>query len=99
MALNRVAIPSPNYSSRGGTAVRLVVLHTAEGSRTIESLGAFFANPASGVSSHTGIDDTPNTVGEYVPPGFKAWTQANANPYSVATELCAFASWSSCGVA
>ena len=95
MALNRIAIPSPNYSSRGGTAVRLVVLHTAEGSRTIESLGAFFANPASGVSSHTGIDDTPNTVGEYVPPGFKAWTQANANPYSVATELCAFASWSS----
>ena len=23
----------------------------------------------------------------------KAWTQANANPYSVAAELCAFASW------
>ena len=93
MALNRVAIPSPNYSSRGGTAVRLVVLHTAEGSTSIESLGSFFANPASGVSSHTGIDDKVNTVGEYVPPGYKAWTQGNANPYSVATELCAFASW------
>ena len=26
--------------------------------------------------------------------GNKAWTQANANPYSVAIELCAFAGWS-----
>ena len=25
--------------------------------------------------------------------GDKAWTQGNANPYSVAVELCAFASW------
>jgi hypothetical protein len=94
MALKRVAIPSPNYSSRGGTAVRLVVLHTAEGARTYQSLGSFFQNPSSGVSSHVGIDDTPGTVGEYVPPGMKAWTQANANPYSVAAELCAFAAWS-----
>ena len=93
MALNRVAIPSPNYSSRGGTPVRLCVLHTAEGSTSIESLGAFFQNPASGVSSHTGIDDKPNTVGEYVPPGYKAWTAASANPYAIQTELCAFASW------
>jgi hypothetical protein len=92
--LQRVAIPSPNYSSRGGTSVRLIVLHTAEGALTIESLGAFFANPASGVSSHTGIDDKYNTVGEYVRRDYKAWTQANANPYSVAAELCAFAAWS-----
>jgi N-acetyl-anhydromuramyl-L-alanine amidase AmpD len=93
MALNRVWIPSPNYSSRGGTKVRLVVVHTAEGSKTIESLGSFFANPSSGVSSHTGADDKVNTVAEYVRADQKAWTQANANPYSVAIELCAFASW------
>jgi hypothetical protein len=75
--------------------VRLVVIHTAEGALTYQALGSFFANPASGVSSHTGIDDTPNVVGEYVRgPDAKAWTQANANPYSVATELCAFAAWS-----
>ena len=70
------------------------MLHTAEGARTYQSLGSFFANPSSGVSSHVGIDDTPGVVGEYVRPGEKAWTQANANPYSVAAELCAFASWS-----
>ncbi|HEY2303669.1 MAG TPA: N-acetylmuramoyl-L-alanine amidase [Acidimicrobiales bacterium] len=93
MTLNRVWIPSPNYSSRGGTAVRLIVLHTAEGALSYQSLGNFFANPSSGVSSHVGIDDTPNTVGEYVARANKAWTQGNANPYSVAVELCAFAEW------
>lgn len=93
MALQRKAIPSPNYSSRGGSGVRLIVLHTAEGATTIESLGNFFANSGSGVSSHTGIDDKAGIIGEYVRPDQKAWTAANANPYSVQTELCAFAKW------
>ena len=93
MALNRVWIASPNYSSRGGTGVRLIVIHTAEGATTYQSLGNFFASSSSGVSSHTGIDDTSNTVGEYVRRSSKAWTQGNANPYSTATELCAFAAW------
>jgi hypothetical protein len=91
--LNRIPYPSPNYSSRGGARVTRIVVHTAEGATTIASLGAFFANPASGVSSHVGIDDTPNTVGEYVRRDGKAWTAANANPWSVQAELCAFAAW------
>ena len=95
MSLNRVVIPSPNYSSRSGSSVRLIVIHTAEGATTIQSLGAFFANPSSQVSSHTGVDDTPNTVGEYVQRSMKAWTAANANPVAIQTELCAFASWTS----
>jgi hypothetical protein len=74
--------------------VRLVVLHTAEGALTYQALGNFFANPSSGVSSHTGIDDTAGTVGEYVPPGYKAWTQGELNPIAIAAELCAFAEWS-----
>jgi hypothetical protein len=74
--------------------VRLVVLHTAEGARTYQSLGSYFASPSAGVSSHTGIDDTPGVIGEYVRRSDKAWTQGNANPYSVAAELCAFAAWS-----
>jgi len=94
MALTRKAIPSPNYSSRGGASVRLIVLHTAEGARTIEELGNFFKNPASQVSSHVGADDTPNTVAEYVRREQKAWTAANANPVAVQIELCAFADWS-----
>jgi len=93
MALNRVWIPSPNYSSRGGSGVRLIVLHTAEGSRTYQSLGSYFGSSSSQVSSHVGIDDTANTVGEYVSRSNKAWTAANANPVAVQAELCAFAAW------
>jgi hypothetical protein len=94
MALRRVAIPSPNYSTRSGAPVRLIVMHTAEGALTYNSLGAYFANPSSGVSSHVGIDDTPGVVGEYVRREYKAWTQGNANSIAVAAELCAFAAWS-----
>jgi hypothetical protein len=94
MSLTRKQIPSPNYSSRGGAKVRLIVLHTAEGARTIESLGSFFQRPSSGVSSHVGIDNQRGIVGEYVKRGNKAWTAANANPVAVQAELCAFASWS-----
>jgi len=74
--------------------VRLIVLHTAEGARTIEDLGAFFGRTSSGVSSHTGIDDKQGIIGEYVKRPNKAWTAANANPVAVQTELCAFAAWS-----
>jgi hypothetical protein len=95
VALRRVSYPSPNYSSRGGATVTTIVIHTAEGARTIESLANWFANPANQVSSHTGIDDTPNTIAEYVPRSGKAWTAANANPWSIQTELCAFAAWDS----
>jgi len=91
--LSRKAIPSPNYSSRSGAKVRLIVLHTAEGARTIEDLGHYFQSTGAGVSSHVGIDDTPGTIGEYVQPANKAWTQGNANPVAVSAELCAFAEW------
>lgn len=93
MSLKRIWIPSPNYSSRGGSGVRLIVLHTAEGARTIESLGGFFQGNVN-ASSHVGADDKVNTVGEYVKRGNKAWTQAAYNPVAVSMELCAFASWS-----
>ena len=96
MTLKRVQILGPNYSSRGGATVRLIVLHTAEGATTYQSLGNFFinsANTSNPTSSHVGIDDTVNTVGEYVTRDMKAWTAANANPVAVQAELCAFAAW------
>jgi hypothetical protein len=70
-----------------------MILHTAEGATTIESLGSWFANPGAQVSSHVGIDDKPNTVGEYVKRPNKAWTAASANPWAIQAELCAFAAW------
>jgi hypothetical protein len=72
----------------------LIVLHTAEGARTIESLGDYFANPATKASSHVGADDKVNTIGEFVKSPFSAWTQGrHANPISLSIEMCAFASW------
>jgi len=95
MTLRRDWIASPNYSSRGGSSVRLVCCHTAEGALTYQSLGNYFASSSSGVSSHVGIDSTPGVIGEYVAPANKAWTQGDANPCAVSAELCAFAGWSS----
>lgn len=94
MALKRVWMPSPNFSGRGGSDVRLIVLHTTEGATTIESLGSWFGQTSTQASSHVGADDKPNTVGEYVHRIDKAWTCAEFNPVSVNMELCAFASWS-----
>jgi hypothetical protein len=91
--LTRKWIGSPNYSSRGGQTVRLIVIHTAEGATTIEALGDYFADQSVQASSHTGIDDKPGVIGEYVKRPNKAWTAANANPVAVQAELCAFAKW------
>ena len=73
-------------------AVRLIVVHTAEGARTIESLGSYFQGNVQ-ASSHTGADDKTGTIGEYVKRSNKAWTQGNFNPAAVAIELCGFAAW------
>lgn len=94
MALQRVWIPSPCYNGRNVNGVRLIVLHTAEGARTIEDLGHFFQNYNNQVSSHTGADDKLGKIGEYVTRGNASWTCANYNPIAVQLELCGFASWS-----
>jgi hypothetical protein len=93
MALKRDWLPSPNYSSRGGAGVRLVIVHTAEGALTYQALGNYFASGSAGVSSHVGIDDTPGRIGEYVKRPDKAWTAGDANPIAIQAELCGFASW------
>jgi len=93
MALTRKWMPSPCYHGRDDNGVRIIVLHTAEGATTIESLGNFFSNYNNQVSSHVGADDKRGKIGEYVTRGNAAWTQANFNNAAVAMELCGFASW------
>lgn len=84
-------IGSPNWSSRGGKKVRLLIVHTAEGAQTVESLGAWFANPNNQVSSHAGIDD--KRIETYVPYDQAAWTARSANSIADQVELCAWAKW------
>jgi len=84
-------IASPNFESRNGATVRLIVVHTAEGALTTTELGNFFANPASQVSSHVGIDD--HGIEQYVDYTNASWTMLSANPISEHAELCGFAAW------
>lgn len=92
MALRRVWIPSPNYNAGRSSACRLIVLHTAEGARTYESLGNYFKGKVS-ASSHVGIDDKRGEIGEYVKRNNRSWTQSSFNSVAVSVELCGFASW------
>jgi len=86
------ATGKPRYSSRGGAKVRLLILHTMEGARTVDACGAWFRNPAApNASSHVGIDDDDTAL--YVPYEFSAWTAASANPVADQAELAAFAAW------
>jgi hypothetical protein len=81
-----------NSSSRGGVVPIWIVLHTAEGSRTVESLYNFF-NGGVASSSHAGADGRKLT-GPWVPDDRAAWTLRNGNPRSFNLEMCGFARWS-----
>jgi len=79
MPLQRIQIPSPNYSSSRARS-RLLVLHTSEGATTFRSLGNFLAQASSQVSYHVGFDNTSSAqIGEYVQPPRKSWSAHSAN--------------------
>jgi hypothetical protein len=78
-------------SSRGTRPIRIITLHTAEGSRTARALGAYFWQDGVDVSSHVGIDSTE--ILQYVPYDRAAWTLRSGNPISDNAEMCAFARW------
>jgi hypothetical protein len=77
-------------SSRQGKPVIWIAVHTAEGSRTKESLFNYFDSSQSG-SSHAGIDAAG--IGVWLPDSVGAWTMLGGNPYAVQAELCGFAKW------
>ncbi|MCU1617207.1 MAG: Phage tail length tape-measure protein [Frankiales bacterium] len=83
--------PSPNYSSRNGTKVTGVVIHTAEGPTDATNLGAYFAQAKVQASSHAGADDGKRV--NYVDYVFEAWTLRNGNPWTDNLEMCGFAHW------
>lgn len=90
--LNRVWIPSPNFNA-GRSSTRLLIVHTAEGALTYQALGSYFSQSSVKVSSQVGIDDTPNTVGEYVRNTDRSWAASSFNSVASQAELCAFAKW------
>jgi len=83
-------------SSRNNAKVKWVVIHTAEGARTVDDLFRFFqdtSDPNRG-SSHAGIDDQKiGAGGSWVPYERAAWTLRDGNVVSDNAELCAWARW------
>lgn len=84
-----------NYSSRNGTAVRVIVWHQTvsrdrPGWSDQDGLTALANNPQSGVSWHLLIGRADGNCTFSVPLNMKAWTQANANPFSIGIEVQAY---------
>jgi hypothetical protein len=79
---------SPNYSSRGGQKVRLIVTHDCEGSYA--GSVAWFAMAKSQVSAHLVLRDDGKEATQMVAWGNKAWHACNVNPYSEGIEAAGY---------
>jgi peptidoglycan hydrolase-like protein with peptidoglycan-binding domain len=80
---------SPNYSSRGGQAVRLVVAHDCEGS--FLGSASWFAMTKSQVSAHIVLSDDGQSAIQMVRWANKAWHVCNFNPFSEGIEAAGYA--------
>lgn len=79
-----------HFSSREGGRIHLLVLHTTEGSGTLDGLRKIFEGEEA--SSHYGVD-ADGKIAQYVRDSDKAWTQCNYNPVSLSLEQIAFAAF------
>lgn len=82
------SIPSPNYSSRGGRAVQLIVVHDCEGSYA--GSVSWFARPASKVSAHWVMSEDGAQATQMVSPLNKAWHVCDFNPISEGIEAAGY---------
>ncbi len=84
-----------NSSSRNGVAPKVIVWHQTvsrdrPGVADQDGLTAFANTRSSGVSWHALIGGIDGLCTYTVPLNLKAWTQGNANPFSVGIEVQAF---------
>ncbi|NQZ09905.1 MAG: N-acetylmuramoyl-L-alanine amidase [Algicola sp.] len=84
---------SPNYSSRSGSAISHVAIHTTQGSYA--GAISWLANPAAGASAHYVIRSSDGQVTQMVRDTDKAWHARSANPYSIGIEHEGYVSSSS----
>jgi len=80
--------PSPNFSSRGGTKIDAIVIHTTEGSYS-GSL-SWMKNPASQVSAHY-LVNTNGAITQLVDLANRAWHATYYNSRSIGIEIVGFA--------
>lgn len=84
-----------NKSSRGGSTIGMIVIHTTEGSNLpgdtdLIGLGNFFDQPSVQASSHI-ANDGEGRDARYVADQDKAWTCSNDNPFTLNVEQIGFA--------
>lgn len=77
-------VASPNYSSRSGTAITHVAIHTVQGSYS--SCISWFQNTSSQVSAHYVVRSSDGQVTQMVREADKAWHIGSENPYTLGTE-------------
>ena len=76
--------PSCNFSSRSGTAVSAITIHTVQGSYS--GAISWAQNCNSGVSYHYVIRSSDGQVTQMVLEGLKAWHVGTENPYTIGYE-------------
>jgi N-acetyl-anhydromuramyl-L-alanine amidase AmpD len=87
-------VTSPNFSSRGTTAISAVAIHTMQGSYSGSI--SWFQNTASQVSAHYMVRSSDGQITQMVREASKAWHIGSENPYTVGIEhegFVADASW------
>ncbi len=77
-------LPSPNYSSRSGSAIREAVIHTTQGSYAGSI--SWLRNPASQASAHYVVRSSDGQITQLVRESDKAWHARSHNPYSLGIE-------------
>jgi len=78
-------VPSPNFSSRGGAHIDLLVLHDTEGGYS--GAVSWFQMRQSQVSAHFVIREDGGEATQMVDIGMKAWHACNVNPRSIGFEM------------
>lgn len=77
-------IASPNYSSRNGTAISAIVMHTVQGSYS--SCISWFQNTSAQASAHYVLRSSDGQICQMVREANKAWHIGSENPYTVGYE-------------
>ncbi len=75
---------SCNYSSRSGTAISAVTIHTVQGSYA--GCISWFQNCSAGVSAHYVLRSSDGQVTQMVLESSKAWHVGSENPYTIGLE-------------
>jgi N-acetyl-anhydromuramyl-L-alanine amidase AmpD len=83
-----LAISNPaascNYSSRNGTAISAVTIHTIQG--TYASCISWFQNCSASVSAHYVVRSSDGQITQMVREADKAWHVGSENPYTIGIE-------------